>query len=131
MSGFRASKLAWIIHQPFTRAGTKVVPALLSRKEEMIMKLLKAILLTAIASLVGTAAPAQEMLTGTIAGVDEQKGTITIKQTQSGTVGESGTAQELKAQDGLLFSAVQPGDKITFTVSDINGTKTITKLNKQ
>jgi len=36
-----------------------------------------------------------------------------------------------KAQDGLLFNALQPGDKVTFTVSEVNGTKTITKLNKQ
>jgi hypothetical protein len=28
----------------------------------------------------------------------------------------------------LLFNALQPGDKVTFTVSE---TKTITKLNKQ
>jgi len=83
------------------------------------------------AVIISTPALAQQNLTGTVAKVDEQKGTITIQQTQSGTVGGSGAAQEFKAQDGLLFNALQPGDKVTFTVSEVNGTKTITKLNKQ
>jgi Cu/Ag efflux protein CusF len=74
---------------------------------------------------------AQQNLTGTVTKVDEQKGTITIRQTQSGTVGGSSAAQEFKAQDGLLFNALKLGDKVTFTVSEVNGTKTITKLNKQ
>jgi len=40
--------------------------------------------------------------------------------------------QEFKAQDGLLFNAVRPGDKVVFQVFDHpNGTKTITKLNKE
>ena len=83
------------------------------------------------AVIISTAALAQQNLTGTVTKVDEQKGTITIQQTQSGTVGGSGAAREFKAQDGLLFDALQPGDKVTFTVSEVNGTKTITKLNKQ
>lgn len=80
------------------------------------------------AVIMSTAALAQQTLTGTVTKVDEQKGTITIQQTQGGTVGGSGSAQEFKAQDGLLFNALQPGDKVTFTVSETN---TITKLNKQ
>jgi Cu/Ag efflux protein CusF len=83
------------------------------------------------AVIISTPALAQQNLTGTVTKVDEQKGTITIQQTQSGTVGGSGAAREFKAQDGLLFNALQPGDKVTFTVSEVNGTKTITKLNKQ
>ena len=95
------------------------------------MKLSKAIWASAVISLISAAALAQQTLTGTVTKVDEPKGTITIQQTQSGTVGSSGAAQEFKAQDGLLFNALQPGDKVTFTVSEINGTRTITKLNKQ
>jgi len=91
------------------------------------MKLSRAIWTSAL-FLISTAALAQQTLTGTVIKVDEQKGTITIQQTQGGTVGGSGAAQEFKAQDGLLFNALQPGDKVTFTVSE---TKTITKLNKQ
>lgn len=95
------------------------------------MKLVHAICASAVLAFPGAAALAQQSLTGTVTKVDEQKGTITIQQSQSGTVGNSGGAQEYKAQDGLLFNAVQPGAKVTFTVTDVNGTKTITKLSKQ
>jgi Cu/Ag efflux protein CusF len=95
------------------------------------MRWSKAIWASAVITIIGTAALAQQTLMGTVAKVDEQKGTIAIQQTQSGTVGGSGATQEFNAQDGLLFNALQPGDKVTFTVSEVNGTKTITKLNKQ
>jgi len=95
------------------------------------MKLSHAIWASAALSFMAPAALAQQNLTGTVTKVDEHKGTITIQQSQSGTVGGSGAAQEFKAQDGLLFNAVQPGAKVTFTVTDVNGTKTITKLSKQ
>jgi Cu/Ag efflux protein CusF len=95
------------------------------------VKLSHAIWTSFIVTVMSTAALAQQARTGTVAKVDEQKGTITIQQTQGGTVGGSGAAEEFKAQDGLLFNALQPGDKVSFTVSETNGTKTITKLNKQ
>jgi Cu/Ag efflux protein CusF len=95
------------------------------------MRLSKTIWASAVISVVCTPALAQQILTGTVAKVDEQKGTITI-QTQSGTVGASGSgaAEEFKTQDPLLFNALQPGDKVTFAVSEVNGTKTIIRLNK-
>jgi len=80
------------------------------------MRLSHAIWASAVISFICTAALAQQTLTGTVAKVDEQKGTITIQQTQSGTVGRSGAAQEFKAQDGLLLNALRPGDKVTFTL---------------
>jgi Cu/Ag efflux protein CusF len=95
------------------------------------MRLSHTIGASAVISFICTTALAQQVLTGTVTKLDEQKGTITIQQTQGGTVGGSGAAQEFKAQDGLLFNAVQPGEKVTLTVSEVNGTKTITKLNKQ
>jgi Cu/Ag efflux protein CusF len=95
------------------------------------MRLSKTIWASALISVICTAALAQQILTGTVTKVDEQKGTITIQQMQTGTVGVSGATQDFKAQDGLLFNALQPGDKVTFTVSEVNGTKTITKLDKQ
>jgi Cu/Ag efflux protein CusF len=82
-------------------------------------------------ALTGTAALAQQNLTGTVIQLDEQKGSITIQQQQGGTIGGGNAAQEFKAKDGLLFNALKPGDKITFTVADEDGTKTITKLDKQ
>jgi len=98
------------------------------------MRLSKTIWVSAVISVICTPAlaqQAQQILTGTVAKVDEQKGTITI-QTQSGTLGASGSgaAEEFKTLDPLLFNALQPGDKVTFAVSEADGTKTITRLNK-
>ena len=94
------------------------------------MKLSKAIGVSAVIGVARTAALAQQA-TGTITKVDEEKGTISIQLTQGGTVGGSRAVQEFEPQDGLLFNALKLGDKVTFTVSEVNGTKTITKLNKQ
>ena len=77
---------------------------------------------------------AQQSVTGTISKVDEANGKIAIQQTQSGTVGAnpgSAAAEEFKVQDGLIFNAVKPGDKVVVTVTEIGGAKTITKLEKQ
>ena len=97
------------------------------------MKIAKIILASAAAIvIVSSGALAQQALTGSITKVDESKGTITIQQTQSGTVGaNTGGAEDFKVQDGLLFNAVQAGDKVVFIATEIGGVKTIPKLEKQ
>jgi Cu/Ag efflux protein CusF len=97
------------------------------------MKIAKIILASAAAIvIISSGALAQQALTGSITKVDETKGTITIQQTQSGTVGaNTGGAADFKVQDGLLFNALQAGDKVVFTSTEIGGVKTITKLEKQ
>jgi Cu/Ag efflux protein CusF len=99
------------------------------------MKIAKIILAStaAIVVIISSGALAQQAVTGSITKVDEPKGTITIQQTQSGTVGANtgGAAEDFKVQDGLLFNAVQAGDKVVFTATEIGGVKTITKLEKQ
>ena len=97
------------------------------------MKIAKAIFAgAALVLLTCSSAIAQQSMTGTISKVDEANGKIAIQQTQGGTVGaSSGAAEEFKVQDGLVFNAVKPGDKVTFTVTDTGGVKTITKLEKQ
>ncbi|MEH2469223.1 Cu/Ag efflux protein CusF [Nitrobacteraceae bacterium AZCC 2161] len=80
-----------------------------------------------------TAQPAQE---GSIANIDEPKGTITILLAPSGTVGANGanganSTQDFRLQDGLLFNALRYGDKVTFTTAIVNGAKTITSLKKE
>jgi Cu/Ag efflux protein CusF len=96
-----------------------------------LMKLSKAILASAVISVISTAALAEEA-TGKVTKVDKQKGTISIQLTQGGTVGVgSGAVQKFKAQDRLLFNELRPGDKVIFDVFQANGTKTITKLNKE
>jgi Cu/Ag efflux protein CusF len=97
------------------------------------MKIAKIILASAAAIvIVSSGALAQQALTGSITKVNETKGTITIQQTQSGTVGaNTGGAEDFKVQDGLLFNALQAGDKVIFTATETGGVKTITKLEKQ
>ena len=91
------------------------------------------ITLLAIAALsfAGTAY-AQEAMKGEIAAVNEATGKISIKQ-NSGTTGSGGTAAatEFKVQDGLLFNAVKPGDKVMFTTEKVDGDMTIKKLTKE
>jgi Cu/Ag efflux protein CusF len=97
------------------------------------MKITKIMLAVAVAIAVGSAALAQQSLTGTITKVDEPNGKVTIQRTQSGTVGAntSGAADDFKVQDGLMFNALQAGDKVVFTAAEAGGVKTITKLEKQ
>jgi Cu/Ag efflux protein CusF len=96
------------------------------------VKIANIILATAIV-VISSAALAQQAFTGSVTKIDEANGKITIQQTQSGTVGTStgGAAEDFKVQDGLLFNALQPGDKVVFTATEVGGVKTITKLEKQ
>src|SRR3978361_2235022 len=89
---------------------------------------LAALMLTAISS----ATLAQETLTGTVTTIDRINGTIAIQQTQSGTVGANtgGATEQFKAPDGML-NTLHAGDKVTLSVSEAGGTKTIPKLEKQ
>src|SRR6476660_6030482 len=81
---------------------------------------------TAIPVLMSTAS-AQQILTGTITTLDRLTGTITIQQNQGGTVGAT---DEYKVQDRPQLENWHAGDKVSFTVSESGGTKTITKLEK-
>jgi Cu/Ag efflux protein CusF len=98
------------------------------------MNITKSILATAMAfAIVSSGALAQQGLTGSVTKVDELNGKITIQPTQSGTVGAAtgGAAEDFKVQDGLLFNALQAGDKVVFTATEVGGVKTITKLEKR
>ena len=74
---------------------------------------------------------AQETLKGDVATVDEASGKIAIKL--SGTVGSGDTTAptSFKVQDGLLFNAVKPGDKVSIVVERIGDNMTIKKLTKE
>ncbi len=86
----------------------------------------------ALLTIVSSSTLAQEGLTGTISKVDEAMGKITIQQTQTGTgSATAGASEDFKIQDGLIFNAFKPGDKVIFSASEMNGVKTITKLQKQ
>ena len=80
---------------------------------------------------VASAACAQEALKGEVAKVDEASGTISIKL--GGTVGSSDTTTPtaFKAQDGLIFNAVKPGDKVSFIAERVGGELTMKQLKKE
>ncbi|WP_448041928.1 copper-binding protein [Bradyrhizobium liaoningense] len=88
----------------------------------------------AVLSLLGSSAFAEDM-TGMITRIDRLNGTISIQQTQKGTVGASagsaGALQEYKAKDAAMLDAVHAGDRVNYSATETNGTGTLTKLQKQ
>ena len=96
------------------------------------MRLAKTILAGSMLALVSSVALAQQASTGTVTTINRISGTIAIQQTQSGTVGASagGATEQFKVQNGML-NTLHAGDKVTFSVSEAGGTRTITKLEKQ
>jgi Cu/Ag efflux protein CusF len=87
---------------------------------------------TAALTLIGSAALAQQTLSGTITKIDRTNGTVAIQATQSGTVGANtgGAAQEFKLQSGLSLDDWHAGDQVAFSATGTGGVKTITKLQK-
>lgn len=73
----------------------------------------------------------QERLRGEVVTVDEASGTIGIKL--SGTVGSGGSTAPttFKVQDGLLFNAIKPGDKVSFSAERVSGQMKIIELTKE
>jgi Copper binding periplasmic protein CusF len=80
-----------------------------------------------------------EDMTGMITQINRLNSTIAIQPTQKPTVGTVGTSagnavgpvQEFKAKDAGMLESVHAGDRVTFATTDANGTKTLTKLQKQ
>jgi Cu/Ag efflux protein CusF len=96
------------------------------------MKLAKLVLAGAMLTFIPSVTWAQQALTGTVTTIDRISGTIVIRQAQSGTVGASAggaTEQQYKAPDGSL-DKLHAGDKVTFSVSESGGNKTITNIEK-
>ncbi|MBR0994961.1 copper-binding protein [Bradyrhizobium japonicum] len=88
----------------------------------------------AVLSMLATSALADDM-TGLVMRVDRLNGTISIQQTQKGTVGGSaggaGALQEYKTKDAAMLDAVHAGDRVNYSATETNGTGTLTKLQKQ
>ena len=85
-------------------------------------------------SILATSAFADDM-TGMVTRIDRLNSTISIQQTQKGTVGGTaggaGALQEYKAKDAAMLDTVHAGDRVSYTATDTNGTGTLTKLQKQ
>jgi Cu/Ag efflux protein CusF len=80
-----------------------------------------------------SAAFAQQATNGMVTQIDRLNGTMAIAETQSGTVGASGggASQQFKVQDAQLLDNFHAGDRVTFSTTENNGVKTITKMQRQ
>ena len=82
-------------------------------------------------TMIGSAALAQQVQTGTVTKIDRTSGRIAIKPMQTGTVGADGAATpEYKVQTGVSLEDWHAGDQVSFTVTDSGGTRTVTKIEK-
>jgi len=97
------------------------------------MKIPRIILAGTALTIIGSAALAQEALTGKLTQVDRIHSTVVVRQAQAGTVGANtgGAAEEFKVQDGLSLDALHACDKVTFSAAQAGGVKTITKFQPQ
>lgn len=87
----------------------------------------------AVLMLMGSPALSQQDLTGMVTKIDRTRGTIAIQPDQSGTVGSGAGSpvDEFKAQDRSSLDAVHAGDKVSYSVTEVGGVRTITRLKKQ
>jgi Cu/Ag efflux protein CusF len=98
------------------------------------MKVIPCLSCVSVLAIAMSFASAQEPRHGTVAGVDEATGSITIQQPHAGTVGANspaGPPEKYAVQDGLLFNALREGDKVAFSSQQINGVNTITQLQEE
>ncbi len=99
------------------------------------MRLAKTILAGSLLTVISSMALAQEALTGTVTMVNRISGTVTIQPAQSGTesatVGAAGAAAEQFKAKADMLTTLHAGDRVTFSVSEAGGTKTITKIEKR
>jgi Cu/Ag efflux protein CusF len=69
---------------------------------------------------------------GQVTQVNRLNNTIAIRPIQDGTVGANAMASEqFKVKDGVSLEDLHAGNRITYSVSDSGGTKTITKFKVQ
>lgn len=88
---------------------------------------------TAALILMGSSAFAQQTQTGTVMRIDRLNGTVSIQQTQSGTVGAGGSAaaEQYKVQSGISLDALHAGDKVNYSATGTGDARTITKLDRK
>jgi Cu/Ag efflux protein CusF len=97
------------------------------------MKLAKLVLTGALLMGMSSLASAQQTLTGTVTTIDRISGTVAIAERQSGTVGSSAggaVEQQFKASDDVL-EKIHAGDRVTVSVTESGGKKTVTKIERQ
>jgi len=98
------------------------------------MKRTKLVLAGAATLILATsAALAQDDQTGQVTQVNRLNNTVNIRPIQNGTVGANtaGTEQQFKVKDGLSLEDLHAGNRITYSVTESGGTKTLTKFKVQ
>jgi len=95
------------------------------------MTIAKIMLGGVVALSLGSAALAQQALTGIVTEVNRINSTVAIRQTQAGTVGSAPTAAEEFKAPGMPLDTLHAGDAVTFSVTETGGVKTITKIDRQ
>jgi Cu/Ag efflux protein CusF len=105
---------------------------------ETSMKIAKMMLAGLAALTFGSAASAQQAMTGTVTRIDRIDGTVAIQlqgmPSQSGTVGANtgSPGEELKTKmQGSLLETLHAGDRVKFSVTETGGSKTITDVERQ
>jgi hypothetical protein len=99
------------------------------KSRETAMKMTK-LVLAGVLILAGSAALAQDAQTGQVTQVNRLNNTVAIRPIQDGTVGANtaGTEQQFKVKEGVSLEDLHAGNRITYSVTDAGGTKTITKF---
>ena len=73
--------------------------------------------------------------TGMVTSINRLNNTISIQQTQKGTVGGSaggaGARQQYKAKDAAMLDAVHAGDGVSYTATGTGGASTLTKMQSE
>ena len=71
--------------------------------------------------------------TGQVIRVNRLDNTVAVRPIQDGTVGANtaGIEQQFKVKDGVSLEDLHAGNRITYSVSETSGTKTITKFKVQ
>ena len=88
---------------------------------------------TATLTILGSVAFAQDEQSGQVTQVNRLNNTVAIRPIQNGTVGANtvGSEQQFKVKDGVSLEDLHAGNRITYSVSETGGTKTITKFKVQ
>jgi len=73
----------------------------------------------------------QERLKGEVVTVDEASGKLAIKLQGTVGSGDATSPTTFKVQDGLMFNAIKPGDKVSFAAERVGGDMKILSLTKE
>ena len=92
---------------------------------------------TAAVILLGSAASAEDQKPqdqkGQVTKVNRLNNTIAVRPIQDGTVGANtaGAEQEFRVKDGVSLEELHAGNRITYSVTDSGGAKTVTGFKKE